>query len=97
MRVVGIKTLNSRLSEYVRLASQGETLLVTDRERVVAELPPPRQERSVFLADALLADGVRKGWIGPPAMTSTQAPASPKGVYSLEKILSGLDSDRSDR
>lgn len=97
MRAVGIKNLNSRLSEYVRLASQGETVLVTDRDRVVAELTPPRHERSIFLADALLADSVRKGWIRPPTMAFIGAPPSPNGIYSLEKVLSGLETDRSDR
>ena len=42
MRSVGTKVLNSRLSEYVRLAASGETTLVTDRDRVVAELEPLR-------------------------------------------------------
>ena len=32
MRSVGIKVLNSKLSEYVRLAASGETILVTDRD-----------------------------------------------------------------
>ena len=31
MRPVGIKALNNRLSEYVRLAASGETIPVTDR------------------------------------------------------------------
>jgi Antitoxin of toxin-antitoxin stability system len=39
MRSVGIKLLKNKLSEYIRLA--GETVLVTDRDRVVAELGPP--------------------------------------------------------
>jgi antitoxin (DNA-binding transcriptional repressor) of toxin-antitoxin stability system len=43
MRVVGLKVLKNRLSEYVRLAAGGERVLVTDRDRVVAELVPPRQ------------------------------------------------------
>ena len=43
MRSVGIKVLKNKLSEYVRLAASGETVLVTDRDRVVAELVPPRQ------------------------------------------------------
>lgn len=43
MRAVGIKTLKNRLSEYVRVAAEGETVLVTDRDRVVAELAPPRR------------------------------------------------------
>ena len=38
MRSVGIKVLKNKLSEYVRLAASGETVLVTDRDRVVADL-----------------------------------------------------------
>ncbi|MDG2304456.1 MAG: type II toxin-antitoxin system prevent-host-death family antitoxin [Candidatus Binatia bacterium] len=30
---VGLKTLKSKLSEYVRIAARGETVLVTDRSR----------------------------------------------------------------
>jgi prevent-host-death family protein len=40
MRSVGINILKNKLSEYVRLAASGETVLVTDRDRVVAELVP---------------------------------------------------------
>ena len=42
MKAVGVKVLKNKLSEYVRLAESGETVLVTDRDRVVAELGPPR-------------------------------------------------------
>lgn len=55
MKAVGIKTLKNKLSAYVRLAASGETVLVTDRDQVVAELVPPRAGRSPLLADALLA------------------------------------------
>ena len=41
MRAVGIKVLKDKLSEYVRLAAAGESVLVTDRDRVVAQLGPP--------------------------------------------------------
>lgn len=44
MKAVGIKRLKSRLSEYVRLARAGETILVTEREQVVAELRPARRQ-----------------------------------------------------
>ena len=37
MRLVGITLLKNKLSEYFRLAAGGETVLVTDRYRVVAE------------------------------------------------------------
>jgi len=44
MRSVGIKQLKSRLSEYLRLVRGGETVLVTDRDEVVAELRPTRRQ-----------------------------------------------------
>src|SRR5919106_2430227 len=34
MRAVGIKTLKNKLSEYVRLAAAGETVLISDRDRI---------------------------------------------------------------
>jgi antitoxin (DNA-binding transcriptional repressor) of toxin-antitoxin stability system len=44
MKAVGIKTLKAKLGEYVRLAKAGETILVTEREEVVAELRPARRQ-----------------------------------------------------
>ncbi len=43
MQKVGLKTLKNKLSEYVRLAAAGETVVITDRGRTVAEIVPPRQ------------------------------------------------------
>lgn len=43
MRAVGIKQLKARLSEYVRRVKAGETILVLEREEVVAEMRPPRR------------------------------------------------------
>lgn len=97
MRSVGLKVLNSKLSEYVRLAASGETVLVTDHDRVVAEIVPPRPERSPMLADAMLADAVRKGCLTPPVLGATEAPSSPEPVATLETILAELDDDRRDR
>jgi len=42
MRAVGLKILKNKLSEYVRMAAAGETVLITDRNRVVAEIVPPQ-------------------------------------------------------
>jgi prevent-host-death family protein len=44
MKAVGLKVLKNKLSEYVRLAEHGETVLVTDRDRVVAEIVPPEKD-----------------------------------------------------
>jgi antitoxin (DNA-binding transcriptional repressor) of toxin-antitoxin stability system len=45
MKAVGVKQLKARLSEYIRLVKTGETVLITDRDEVVAELRPARRER----------------------------------------------------
>jgi len=98
MKAVGIKILKTRLSEYVRLAAGGETVLVTDRDRVVAELGPPRPQRSALVADALLADAVRRGWVTPPAIvTSGPPPRLPVRGTRLSKVLKELEADRADR
>ena len=97
MRSVGIKALNNRLSEYIRLAASGETVLVTDRDRVVAEIGPPRETRSPFLADAPLAEAVRAGWLTPPVLPATGEPPPSKPVAPLGDLLGELDEDRCER
>ncbi len=96
MRSVGIKVLKNKLSEYVRLAAGGETVLVTDRDRVVAELVPPNAARSPFLADALLAEAVREGWLTPPTLVSDQPPPR-RPVMPLRDLMRDLSRDREDR
>ena len=96
MRSVGLKILKNKLSEYVRLAASGETVLVTDRDRVVAELVPPRESRSPLLADTVLAEAVRKGWMTPPTMlTEALPPRLP--VAPLHDLLQELEQDREER
>ncbi|MFB3820005.1 MAG: type II toxin-antitoxin system Phd/YefM family antitoxin [Candidatus Methylomirabilales bacterium] len=96
MRAVGIKLLKNKLSEYVRLAENGETILVTDRDRVVAELGPPAAGRSARLPDALLAEAVRQGWITPAVLPPGYAPPR-AAVATLRELLSELHDDRGGR
>lgn len=96
MRAVGLRVLKNRLSEYVRLAASGETVLVTDRERVVAELVPPSEGRARSPGDALLADAVRKGWLT-PAVGRTRERAPRRPVAALASLLEELGADRADR
>ncbi len=97
MKSIGIKALNSKLSEYVRLAASGETILVTDRDQVVAELGPLRETRSPILADAFLADMVRNGSLTPPALSTLGPLPKPESVAPLDEILADLDRSRGDR
>ena len=56
MKAVGVKALKAKLGEYVRMAKAGETILVTEREEVVAELRPARRQP---LAEGTLEDRLR--------------------------------------
>ena len=96
MRAVGLKILKNRLSEYVRLAAGGETVLITDRDRVVAELNPPTTGRAETLGDAALAQAVRDGWLTPPLVGAGPPPAGPP-VARLHVLLEELRRDRDGR
>lgn len=95
MRTVGLKVLKNRLSEYIRIVASGETVLVTDRDRVVAELRPP-EGRGPLSSDALLAEAMRKGWLAAPMMVREGPPARDP-VAPLSDIMKDLDADREDR
>ena len=96
MRSVGLKVLKNRLSEYVRLAAGGETVLVTDRNRVVAEIVPPQPGRDPLLADALLAEAVREGWLTPAALAGGSPPPR-KPIMAFRDLMKELQRDRKDR
>jgi antitoxin (DNA-binding transcriptional repressor) of toxin-antitoxin stability system len=97
MRSVGLKVLKNKLSEYVRLAAGGETVLVTDRDRVVAELVPPQPGRSALLGEnEFIARGVREGWLTPARIPPGNPPPR-KPVMPFDELMRDLDRDREDR
>ena len=95
MRSVSIKLLKNRLSEYIRLAAAGETVLVTDRDRVVAELGPPAPDwiASVRMHFSLMLFN-RDGSSLPCRLPEKRQ----KGrVIKLSELLHDLQQDRADR
>lgn len=96
MRAVGLKILKNKLSEYVRLAAAGETVLIADRDRVVAELRPPEPGRGATLADAALAEAVREGWVTPRLEGGAHPPLGAP-VAPLATLLAELRGDRDGR
>lgn len=65
-RTAGVREAKAHLSEYLRRVEEGETVLITDRGRVVAELSAPGRARPGAadlegrrLADLALGQGVR--------------------------------------
>ena len=95
MRTVGLKILKNKLSEYVRMVEAGETVLVTDRDRVVAELRPPH-ERAPLASDAHLAELVRRGVLAPP-LVIREGPPPRARVAPTETILREVAEDRGER
>ncbi len=96
MRSVGLKVLKNKLSEYIRIVAGGETVLITDRDRVVAEIVPPQAGRSPLLSDALLAEAVRKGWLTLPRLAGGDPPPR-KPIMTFTDLMEELQHDREDR
>lgn len=99
MKAVGVKQLKARLSEYLRLVKAGETILVTDRDEVVAELRPARRQGrgSEDLEETLqlLADA---GDVTLPSLPKGSWPWRPKGLGlpagTAQRLLDEIRAER---
>lgn len=102
MRTVGLKVLKNKLSEYIRGVADGETVLVTDRGRIVAEIVPPRSQAGISgveLTDAerQWAELVRQGHVKPAKRPRPRLLPPPRATMTREEMLRDLDDSRSDR
>jgi len=75
MKTVGVRELKNRLSEYLRQVRAGESLLVTDRGEVVAELTAPGREAVDSSVPSALVALARRGLV-------TLAVPGEKSVYA---------------
>jgi prevent-host-death family protein len=87
---VGIAELRQNLSVYLRRVANGERLIVTDRNRPVAELGPPSSPASDL--DRLIADGrvtrpIRRAF--PPPLRLDQG-----DQHALTRALDAVRGDR---
>jgi prevent-host-death family protein len=87
---VGVAELRQNLSRYLRRVEAGERLVVTDRNRPVAELGPPPDSGEAL--DRLIADGRvtpprRRGFLPEPLRT----PGDPN---ALSRALEEIRGDR---
>ncbi len=99
MRTVGLKVLKNKLSEYVRAAADGETVLITDRDRVVAQIVPPRAVAATVGSDAerQWAELIRQGLVRPAKSPRPALPPRRLAIMTREEMLRDLDESRSDR
>jgi prevent-host-death family protein len=93
MHEVGLKILKNKLSEYVRLAAAGETVVITDRGRPVAEIVPPRRE-----PESVIEHGIPRGLDHPASNPGGKPPAAkPVPGLTFEQLMEDLARDRKDR
>lgn len=80
---VGTRELKSKLSEYLRRVKNGQTIIVTERGKVIAQLGPASQsveERIWAMVDAGLAD-----WNG-----KKPKPHKPKIINKSGRLISDM-------
>jgi antitoxin (DNA-binding transcriptional repressor) of toxin-antitoxin stability system len=99
MRAVGVKQLKAGLSEYLRHVRAGETILVTDRDEVVAELRPARrQSQTTDDIDEVLELLAEQGKVTLPSVPKGQWIWKPRGLGlppgSAGRLLDEIRSDR---
>ena len=94
MRTAGIRDVKNNLSHFLRLVRGGETVLVTDRGHVVAQLGPPphatsAEEGSEWDALARLAatGALTLGAPGPIPSALAPVPVAPAIPIDLQAAL----------
>ncbi|MFI4885422.1 MAG: type II toxin-antitoxin system Phd/YefM family antitoxin [Steroidobacterales bacterium] len=98
MYTVGVRELKNRLSAFLRQVRSGESVLVTDRGEVVAEISPPGQRLSDPSVPAGLLALARRGAVtlGSPAESHIYRalPRTHRGRQSAAQLL---DAERGSR
>jgi len=78
LKTVGIKELKNKLSAYLREVRRGTRVLVSDRNRVVAELHEPRAGYAADdSVDPKLAEWIATGVVTLPTVDKAKLPPSP--------------------
>ncbi len=98
MKVVGIKQLKAKLSEYLRIVKTGETVLVTERDEVVAELRPARRQVPRDQLEDVLAGLADSGEITRAALSKGGWTWKARGLGlppgTAERLLDDIRDDR---
>lgn len=86
---VGVAELRQNLSRYLRRVEKGERLVVTDRNRPIAELGPPPSTGAAF--DRLIA----AGRVGRPIRHGLPPPLQMDGdPHALSRALDEIRGER---
>jgi len=78
LKTVGVKELKNKLSAYLREVRQGTRVLVSDRNRIVAELHEPGAHYGIDeQLDPTLAAWIEAGAVALPSREKQPLPDSP--------------------
>ena len=99
MKTVGIRDLKIHLSAYLRDVQRGDTILVTDRGEVVAELRPPgAAEKALTPTELARQRLVDRGLLLPAAAPGSLAWKRPlPRLFKSGTAQDLLDADREER
>ena len=101
MKVVGVKVLKDNLSKYLKLVEEGETVWVTHRDEVIAEIHRPTHPLPTRVSrwDAFLNDEERRGSIQrakpgyAPSLLDLNAIPRPEIKIDLQALLDEIRAD----
>ena len=101
MKAVGIKALKDNLSKYLKMVRAGETVWVTDRDEVIAEIHKPTRPipERVGRWQAFVNDEERSGGMTgahsakTPSLTRLQKLPRPSQPVDLQKLLDEIKAD----
>ncbi|MGR3178325.1 MAG: hypothetical protein ACUZ8E_09755 [Candidatus Anammoxibacter sp.] len=77
IKTVGIKNLKDQLSAYLREVKAGDTVLVTDRGNVIAEIHEPTIDTITQKNRSIQEEWVHKNKLIPPMAKKKKCPFSP--------------------
>ena len=101
MKAVGTKALKDNLSKYLKLVREGETILVTDRDEVVAEIHRPTypvagnaSRWTIFLNEEVRRGSVTRAKTGrAPSLNELCDLARPASPIDLGDLIEGIKAD----
>jgi antitoxin (DNA-binding transcriptional repressor) of toxin-antitoxin stability system len=101
MKAVGIKILKDNLSKYLKMVREGETIWVTDRDEVIAEihrptrpLPPRISAWEAFLNEEERRGGlIRARTLNPPSLSRLKELPRPREKLNLQNLIDSIKGD----
>jgi len=101
MKAVGTKVLKDNLSKYLRMVREGETILVMDRDEVIAEIRRPMQPfpGRVSRWEAFLNEETRRGSVTraktgkPPSMAKLLEIPRPSVPVEIQELMDYIRTD----